>query len=112
MPYRDTANSYTSANHSITRPIGTNYILAIAINDYRECTKLSNAVLDVEAFVEVMTRRYHFEVSDVTFLKNAEATKRRIEQEFYRLIRTVTPQDNLIIYFSGHGRYDNDFSGY
>ena len=34
-------------------PRGTNYLLAIAINDYQYCTKLNNAVLDAEALTEL-----------------------------------------------------------
>ncbi|AEE54576.1 SUMF1/EgtB/PvdO family nonheme iron enzyme [Haliscomenobacter hydrossis] len=92
-------------------PRGTNYLLAIAINDYQHCSKLNNAVLDADAFIEVMTSRYNFEEEDVTFIKDTDATKRRIEQEFFRLIKTITPRDNLIIYFSGHGRHDEHFGG-
>ncbi len=92
-------------------PRGTNYLLAIAINDYQHCTKLNNAVLDAEAFIELLTSRYNFEAANVTFIKDTEATKRRIEQEFFRLIKMITSQDNLIVYFSGHGRHDEHFGG-
>lgn len=94
-----------------TSPSGINYLLAIAINDYLHCTKLNNAVLDAEAFIDLMTSRYNFETSNVTFIKDTEATKKRIEQEFFRLIKTITPHDNLIVYFSGHGRHDEHFGG-
>ena len=90
---------------------GTNYLLAIAINEYQHCTKLNNAVLDAEAFIDLLTSRYNFEAANVTFIKDTDATKRRIEQEFFRLIKTITPQDNLIVYFSGHGRHDEHFGG-
>jgi formylglycine-generating enzyme len=92
-------------------PQGSNYLLAIAINDYLHCSKLNNAVRDAEAFIELMTTRYHFDPKHVTFIKDTEATKRRIEQEFFRLIKAITPQDNLIVYFSGHGRHDEHFGG-
>lgn len=92
-------------------PPGQTYLLAIAINEYQHCTKLSNAVLDVETFIEVLTTRYSIEATNITFIKNLEATKRRIEQAFLRLIKTITPRDNFIIYFSGHGRYDEHFGG-
>nr|HMQ64449.1 SUMF1/EgtB/PvdO family nonheme iron enzyme [Flavilitoribacter sp.] len=85
--------------------------MGIGINDYQHCTKLNNAVSDVEAFIELMVRRFKFEASDITFIKDLEATKKRIEREFIRLARTVKPQDNLVIYFSGHGRYDPDLGG-
>ena len=97
---------------SSTAPRGKNYLLAIAINDYQHCSKLSNAVLDVEAFITVMTTRYHFETAHITLIKDAQATKRRIEGAFDRLIDLVTPQDNLIVYFSGHGRHHERRGGF
>ena len=31
--------------------------------------------------------------------------------KFLKLIKLVKPQDNLVIYFSGHGRHDEHFGG-
>lgn len=97
---------------SASSPRGTNYLLAIAINDYLHCSKLSNAVRDVEAFIELMTTRYHFDPAHVTFIKDAEATEKRIRRAFDRLIDVITEQDNLIVYFSGHGRHHERRGGY
>ena len=93
-------------------PRGTNYLLAIAINDYLHCSKLNNTVRDVEAFIELMTTRYHFDPAHVTFIKDAEATEKRIRRAFDRLIDVVTERDNLIVYFSGHGRHHERRGGY
>ena len=93
-------------------PRGTNYLLAIAIDDYLHCSKLSNAVRDAEAFIELLTTRYHFDPTHVTFIKDAEATEKRIRRAFDRLIDVVTEQDNLIVYFSGHGRHHERRGGY
>ena len=95
-----------------TSPKGTNYLLAIAINDYQHCTKLNNAVKDVEAFIQLMTSRYIFETTNVIFIKEAEATKQRIESAFDDLIDIVQPHDNLIVYFSGHGRHHERRGGF
>nr|HPH18930.1 caspase family protein [Haliscomenobacter sp.] len=86
-------------------PRGNNHLLAIAINDYAHCTPLNNAVFDVEAFIQLLRKRYHFEENYITFLKDKEASKRNIERAFDRLIDRIEPADNLIVYFSGHGRY-------
>lgn len=99
------------AGGSQAGPQGRNYLLAIAINDYLHCSKLNNAVDDVKAFVELMKSRYNFEESNINFIKNELATKKRIEQELIKLARILTNQDNLIIYFSGHGRYDERLGG-
>ena len=110
MAKRDTADSFQQSHSS--RPRGKNYLLAIAINTYQQCTPLHNAVRDVEAFIELMTSRYYFENQQVIFLKDEQATKPAIEQAFDDLIDLITPEDNLIVYFSGHGRYHQRRSGY
>ena len=93
-------------------PRGTNYLLAIAINEYQHCSKLSNAVRDAEALIALLTTRYHFDPAHVTFIKDTEATEKRIRRAFDRLIDVITEQDNLIVYFSGHGRHHERRGGY
>lgn len=110
MPDRDIVRRDNSTQNA-SSPQGVNYLLAIAINDYLHCTKLNNAVHDAEAFIEVMTSRYNFEATNVTFIKDAAATKRNIELAFVHFIKTVTPHDNFIVYFSGHGRHDKELGG-
>ena len=99
-------------NMPTTSPGGKNYLLAIAINEYQYCSKLSNAVLDVEAFIEILKTRYYFDHENIIFFKNAEATKRHIERAFNKLIDLINPEDNLVIYFSGHGRYNDRRGGF
>ena len=110
MADRDLVRKDRQTSNTST-PQGKNYLLAIAINDYQHCTKLNNAVSDVEAFIEVLTSRYNFEKDNVTFIKDDKADKKSIERAFLNLIKLITPQDNLVVYFSGHGRYDEHFGG-
>mgnify|MGYP000992966351 FL=1 len=58
------------AGKSSTAPRGKNYLLAIAIDDYQHCSKLSNAVKDVEVFIQLMLSRYNFETDHITFIKD------------------------------------------
>ena len=99
-------------NQKNQSPQGKNYLLAIAINDYQYCSKLSNAVRDVEAFIEVMTTRYKFYKEDTISIFNQDATKENIERTLDGLIDTITSDDNLVIYFSGHGCYNERRGGY
>ena len=85
---------------------GKNYLLAIGINDYAHCPKLNNAVKDVSDFIALMTTKYQFEATNITTLFDAEATSRRIVHAFRDLVKKVGVDDNLIIYFSGHGEFD------
>jgi formylglycine-generating enzyme required for sulfatase activity len=84
----------------------TNHLLAIAINDYLYCAKLNNAVKDVQDFIGLMTERFEFEKGNIHTLFNAEATKFNIFNRLHHLVTTLKPEDNLVIYFSGHGEYD------
>lgn len=111
MTNKDTADSFNSSPLK-TAPKGKTHLLAIAIDDYKQCSKLNNAVLDVEAFIEVMTTRYTLEPQQVILIKNTEATKKRIESAFDELIDLVEPEDKLIIYFSGHGRHHEKRGGF
>lgn len=111
MTNKDTADSFNSSPLK-TAPKGKTHLLAIAIDDYKQCSKLNNAVLDVEAFIEVMTTRYTLEPQQVILIKNTEATKKRIESAFDDLIDLVEPEDKLIIYFSGHGRHHERRGGF
>ena len=78
---------------------------AIGIDKYESAdfTSLDNAVRDTQEVVTLLRERYGFEVwPDPLF--NANATKENIYQGFNQLMMDVGPEDNLIIYFSGHGR--------
>jgi Caspase domain/Effector-associated domain 11 len=86
-------------------PNGKNYLLVIANDDYPD-KPLRNCIRDAEAFVEVLTTRYSFENQYVMFLKNAD--RKTTLDAFKQQVTTITPQDNLIIYYSGHGAYDKD----
>ena len=83
-----------------------NHLLAIAINDYAFCPKLNNAVKDAQDFIDLMLEKFEFEEANVTFLKDTEATKTNIIKQLRQLITNLSANDNLVIYFSGHGEFD------
>jgi sulfatase modifying factor 1 len=82
-----------------------NYLLAIAIDKYEHLPRLYNAVGDAEAFAALLQEKYQFDPQYTTLLRDQEATRRNIYQSLDRLVQTVTPQDNLVLYFSGHGEF-------
>jgi formylglycine-generating enzyme required for sulfatase activity len=84
----------------------TNHLLAIAIDDYLHCPKLHNAVKDVEDFAKLMTEKFEFEQKNIRILTNEKATKSNIFKTLEELAGTLTPNDNLVLYFSGHGEYN------
>ncbi|MCB9287672.1 MAG: caspase family protein [Lewinellaceae bacterium] len=90
----------------MSAPSGKNHLLVIAIDAYAHCPKLNNCVKDAQDFVEVMLERYRFEAENVTTLYNAEATRAGIHAKLKALKKRVGSEDNLLLYFSGHGEVE------
>ena len=84
-----------------------NYLLAIGIDNYSDWPPLKNAVNDAMSFQEVLRKKYNFREENITLITNEKATKQNIIEAFKKVIEKVGPNDKLIIYFSGHGFYDN-----
>ena len=87
-------------------PKGKNYLLSIGIDKYTDLPPLFNAVKDAQEVVEVLLNKYQFEQTLVMELYNDTATKKNIYKKLRELTQRVTPKDNVLIYFSGHGEYD------
>lgn len=83
-----------------------NYLLAIGIDNYLHCAKLHNAVKDAKAFSKLMANRFQFEEKHIQSLFDQEATRKNIIAVFRDLVKKITPDDNLLVYFSGHGHFD------
>jgi len=86
---------------------GQNYLLTIGIDTYQHWPPLRCAVKDVQDFTRALTERYNFDLDHVVPpLCNEKATKKNLLRTFREIAKKVTNRDNLIIYFSGHGHYD------
>ncbi len=107
MPQKNAGR--TSKHSDTSKPIGINYLLVIAIDAYAPAPRLYNCVKDAHDLIELLTTRYRFERQHTKELFNHQATKSKIYKAFREMAQRVTPKDNLIIYFSGHGEYDNVF---
>lgn len=84
----------------------TSYLFVVGINDYTDWPKLNNAVKDANDVVNVLLSKYQFQFENVTFIKNESATRVNIYNSLRSLIEKITPNDNLLVYFSGHGHFD------
>ncbi|MGE5812666.1 MAG: caspase family protein [Ignavibacteria bacterium] len=79
--------------------------LVIGINSYEGYwPELENAVNDAEEVAEVLIENYRFDTVYTIFDK--EATRRNIIQKFEMLTRNVTKDDNLLIFYAGHGQFN------
>ncbi|HEY5692610.1 MAG TPA: caspase family protein [Cyclobacteriaceae bacterium] len=83
-----------------------NYLFVVGINDYQYWPKLNNAVKDATDVAGTLMGQYDFDFSNVTIIKNEQATRSNIYKGLRSLISQVTTKDNLMIYFSGHGYFD------
>lgn len=89
------------------------YGLIIGIDNYTDpqITSLDNPVRDATKIYDVLTINYNFEKENVKFLRNADRAD--IIEALDFLARKVTPNDNLLIFYAGHGWWDeNANNGY
>jgi hypothetical protein len=82
---------------------GSYHALFIAIDNYssKVWTPLNNPVNDANAIKSVLGMKYGF--SDVTTLYDQEATRAKIIETLEKKVNQMSENDNLVIYFSGHG---------
>jgi len=96
------SSTYPSIN------FGRFYALIIGNNDYINMPALKTSVNDAKAIDEILRTRYGYKT---TLLLNAN--RHQIMTSLNNLRNTLTENDNLLIYYAGHGDIDkNDQSAY
>ncbi|MFZ2898852.1 MAG: FISUMP domain-containing protein [Saprospiraceae bacterium] len=106
MPDRGIGAYQSDATFSATPARGKNYLLVIGIDQYLHFPHLNNAVRDAQTFATLLQERFQFDGQHTETLFNENATERQLLFKLRDMARLVTPEDNLVIYFSGHGEYD------
>lgn len=85
--------------------VGRYFALIIGIDNYSgEWKPLKNAVNDAKAVSERLTSSYEFQ--SIKTLYNEQATRSNILKEYEWLMANVRENDNLLIFYSGHGDYN------
>jgi hypothetical protein len=86
----------------------TYYALIIGINHYSDpdLSTLENPISDAQALYDVLSTHYTFDKNNIQFLRDAK--REEIIYALDELSRRVTPDDNLLIYYTGHGQYDEN----
>lgn len=78
--------------------------LIIGINSYEGYWHpLSNAVNDARELAEVLRRDYYF--NEIHTIIDKEATRRNIIQKMEWIINNSTNDDNILIFYAGHGQF-------
>lgn len=92
-------------------PMGNFYAVLIGIDDYEHWPRLSSAVKDTKAVEDVLQTRYGFADNRIKRLTNRDATREGILESLEWLINNAGENDNVLIYYAGHGELDK-VSGY
>ncbi len=121
-PQGNNYNTYNQQQPSTTRPRqvpqtpgrlptqttrGENYLLVIGVNNYRHWSYLNNAVKDCHDIVRTLTQYYMFDPQNVFTLFNEEASRENILEKLEQINNQINPEDNLLVYYAGHGYYNN-----
>lgn len=94
------------AAHAID--FGNYSALLIGNNKYRSIESLNTPISDIKAIAEVLSSKYGFEITLLS-----DATRYEILSELNKLRSSLKRDDNLLIYYAGHGWLDeNTDEGY
>lgn len=89
--------------------VGKYYALIIGIDKYSKAwTPLDNAVNDAKAVESLLKEKYKFD--HFRSLYDEQATREKIIEEMVYLVENAKEDDNVLIYFSGHGEYSESLN--
>ncbi|MEM9721357.1 MAG: caspase family protein, partial [Bacteroidota bacterium] len=82
-----------------------NHALVIGIDTYEDeyIDNLEHPVSDCKKLVELLCSRFTFEQKNIHTLYNAQASRKQIREAFIHCITELGPEDNLLIFYAGHG---------
>jgi len=89
---------------------GQYHALIIGINDYQKWPRLQTAVKDATVIRDLLVSRYGFENRNVILRTDKAASRIQINRDLRFLAQSMRPEDNLLVYYAGHGQLD-DFTG-
>ena len=90
----------------------TYHFLGIGIDSYRFLPSLQNAILDINRIQELLVDKFGFHIENTKTILDQKATRRNILDQFDYHSKILSSDDNLIIYFAGHGKIDDHKKGY
>ena len=102
-----------SAVDAKTKKDGKYYALLIGVSTYPDpnIMNLDQPEADAEKLYNTLTKLYSFDKENVKLLKSP--TREQIIDELDKLNRMITEDDNLLVFYAGHGYWDEqDEVGY
>jgi hypothetical protein len=102
----DVADSLLFAQTDSLKELGKNYAVLIGISKYSDpaINSLYYPIFDARKMAEVLLSFYTFDKSNVVLLENP--SKWRIVRVLDSLDYIITEKDNLLIFYAGHGNWD------
>ena len=96
----------TKVDNTNSIETGKYYALIIGNNEYTDSaiSTLDEPIKDATKLYNVLTSKYSFNPKNVTLLKNA--TYVQMIDAFDKLSNTLTKNDNLLVFYAGHGWWD------
>jgi hypothetical protein len=93
--------------NDVNNKFGKYYALIIGNNVYHDqsISSLNDPINDATKLFNVLTSRYTFDPGNIILLKNA--TYVQIIEAFDKLSNIITPNDNLLVFYAGHGWWDD-----
>ncbi len=88
---------------------GTSYALIIGVDDYidNNIIDLDQPIADAQKLYDILTQNYTFSKANIRFLKNP--TRNEITQSLDYFYENTNDNDNLLIFYAGHGYWDEQF---
>jgi len=86
------------------------FALIIAVEEYNDpaFNNLDQPVNDATRFSDLINSEYNFERNNIIFMRNP--TKAEIIGRLDKMRNLVTEEDNLLIYYAGHGYWDEEMT--
>ena len=83
--------------------VGRYVALLIGVEEYQKISPLDTPIDDVEAIEQVLTERYGFEVQTIL-----DGSREVILDSLEELSESLSANDNLLVYYAGHGAQEGD----
>jgi cupin superfamily acireductone dioxygenase involved in methionine salvage len=100
---------YISRRNNEVISAGKYFAFIIGIDKYKgSWPTLTNAVHDAKSMEDELKKEYGF--ADVISLYNEDATRANIISKFEDLTTKISKDDNLLIFYSGHGDFKQQYN--
>ncbi|MDZ4714883.1 MAG: caspase family protein [Cytophagales bacterium] len=96
---------FSPARPVMVKPGGKHYALLIGVSTYADSRlSLNQPTEDAQKLKELLVTRYSF--SDSTTFLVLNPTRQKLIAELFRLRKVIGPNDNLLVFYAGHGYWD------